>query len=272
MSENHFETRYEWLLPRQLRERQQECSLVIQPVGPLEYHGPHLPVGTDPINAAKVAHECCLRLGKGIVMPTMYSGTERERDRDCLKSLGFEEDDYIIGMDFPTRLWNSHYLPEEIFAILISSQIRILIEQGYKYIFIANGHGAFNQKDVLERLSTQYNHTMDVKVDFCLTVDKKMIEIGACGHADRVETSLMLFYNAEGVDLTTLPAKGTPFYYKDYSIVDGAGFTSHHDPEHLMRNDDPREGTAEQGKELFEAAVEQMREQITKLIVSCVCS
>jgi creatinine amidohydrolase/Fe(II)-dependent formamide hydrolase-like protein len=109
-----------------------------------------------------------------------------------------------------------------------------------------------------------YNNTTDVKVDFCLAVDKKMIEIGACGHADQLETSLMLFYDSARVDVTTLPPKGTPFYYKDYSIVDGAGFTSHHDPEHVMRNDDPRDSTAQQGKDFFEAAVEQMKEQITK--------
>ncbi len=48
------------------------------PVGPLEYHGPHMPVGTDGINATECARETCARLGKGVVFPTLFWGTERE--------------------------------------------------------------------------------------------------------------------------------------------------------------------------------------------------
>ena len=53
-----FETRYEWLRPGQLRQRRDQCPLVFVPVGPLEYHGPHLPLGVDAINCTQVAHAC----------------------------------------------------------------------------------------------------------------------------------------------------------------------------------------------------------------------
>ena len=102
-----FETRYEWLRPGQLRARQTECPLVLFPLAPLEYHGPHMPMGTDPINAGCVAHACCKELRRGVVRPTMFLGTERERDPDTLESLGFKRDQYIVGMDFPARQWSS---------------------------------------------------------------------------------------------------------------------------------------------------------------------
>ena len=64
-----FETRYEWLRPGQLVARRNECPLVIVPVAPLEYHGPHMPLGTDPLStgrsptpaAARFARASCCR-------------------------------------------------------------------------------------------------------------------------------------------------------------------------------------------------------------------
>ena len=103
MSLQEREIRIECLLPGQLNEEQKRCPLVFVPIGPLEYHGPHLPVGTDAINATQCALEACRRLGKGVVHPTLYWGTERERPEWMLESLGFERSDWIVGMDFPTR-------------------------------------------------------------------------------------------------------------------------------------------------------------------------
>jgi hypothetical protein len=102
-----FETRYEWLRPGQLIARREQCPLVIVPVAPLEYHGPHLPIGTDPINCGMVAHACCRKLGKGVVLPTIMTGTERERGPAIVESLGFAEGEFIVGMDFPS--WRRNF-------------------------------------------------------------------------------------------------------------------------------------------------------------------
>ena len=265
MSESIFETRYELLRPQQLIERRKACPLVILPVGPLEYHGPHLPLGTDAINAASLAHACCRKLRKGVVMPTVYAGTERQREPECLKALGFEPGSYVVGMDFPTRLWNSHYLPEEVFSIIIASELRPLIKQGYRYIFIVNGHGATNQKDVLKKISTELNNTMDVRVGFGLAIPEETTKTGAAGHAGIVETSLLMYYNPEYVDLDTLPPRDVPIRYTDFSIVDGAGFGPDYDTDHIVR-DDPRDANAERGRKWFEMAVGELSAKIQKLI------
>ncbi len=83
-----FETRYEWLRPGQLIERRNACSLVIVPVAPLEYHGPHLPVGCDMINVSEAAHAVCRKLGRGVVRPVLSVGTERERPPEMIEWLG----------------------------------------------------------------------------------------------------------------------------------------------------------------------------------------
>jgi creatinine amidohydrolase len=260
-----FETRYEWLRPGQLIARRQECPLIIVPLAPLEYHGPHLPLGTDPINATQVAHACCAKLRKGVVRPTLTVGTERERDPAMVESLGFEPGSYVVGMDFPSRLWNSHYLPEEVFALLLAAELRILVGQGYRYVFIANGHGAYNHLEVVRRLCTELSNTTPAKVDYHLTITREAMEKGWAGHADVIETSLMMYYDARSVDLGTLPPRAVPLHYKDFSICDGAAFSSAYDREHVVRHD-CRDATAERGRRCFEDCVAESCEKIEKLL------
>ena len=226
-----FETRYEWLRPRQLVQRREECPLVLFPIAPLEYHGPHLPVGTDPINASRVAHACCRAMQKGVVRPILTIGTEREHEPRIIESLGFEPGSHIVGMDFPARQGNSHYLPEEVFAAVLDAELRILIGQGYRYIFITNGHGAPCQLDTIRRLCVELSNTTEAKLDFCLTVVEDLLNKGIAGHAGIVETSLMMHYDSGCVDLNTLPERDVPIRYTDFSIVDGAGFDPDYKPE-----------------------------------------
>lgn len=261
-----FETRYEWLRPGQLIGRKEQCPLVLVPLGPLEYHGPHLPLGTDPLSAGFVAHECCRRLGKGVVLPTMFVGTERERDPDMLESLGFKRDDYVVGMDFPSRLWNSHYLPEEVFALIVATEIRCLISQGYRYIFIVNGHGAFNHNAVLKRLCIELSNTTAAQVDFAIGFPEKAAASGAIGHADIAETSLIMHYSREAVDLETLPPRDVPLRYTDYSVVDGQGFIASQPDRRVPEEFDPRDAVPQIGKLHFETTVSELCAKIERLV------
>ena len=259
-----FETRYEWLCPDQLLARQKECSLIIFPLAPLEYHGPHMPLGVDAINATRVAHECCYRMKKSVVRPTLTVGTERERGPELLESLGFEKDAYIVGMDFPSRKWNSHYMREEIFAIVLAEELRILVEQGYKNILVVNGHGAYNHNQVIKRLCIQFTETTKAKLDYFLTFPQKALSEGWAGHADKLETSIMMYYDPECVHLDNLPDSSKKMKYQEYSIVDGVGFTPHYDPDHIVKSD-PREASAAWGRALFEDCVMEMRAKIEKM-------
>ncbi len=252
------EVRLEMLRPAELNRERERCPLVFLPVAPLEYHGPHLPVGTDPLNATQCALEACRRLGKGVVMPTLFWGTERERPPWLLKSLGFQKDDWVVGMDFPTAIWKSHYYPEHIFALVVASQIEMLIEGGYKVIMIVNGHGAWNQLETLERLAQHYSHTTGTKVVWKIAFPHEVTEKNLLGHADLYETSLLMhfgkmFGGEKLVDLATLPPRATPIKYPDFSVVDGRGFSENPNPGGVVGTD-PRDATPEKGKEIFEAA------------------
>ena len=254
------EVRFEMLRPASLREELGRCPLVFLPVAPLEYHGPHLPVGMDPINALQCALEACRRLGKGVVMPPLYMGTERERPEWMLESLGFRRDQWVVGMDFPTATWKSHYYQEHIFGLVVASTLEMLISQGYKAVVIVNGHGAWNQLQTLDRLAKHFSNTTDTAVVWRLAIARDVSEKNLAGHADLVETSTMMYLEREVfggeklVDLSALPSRNVPIHYSDFSVVDGPGFSEHPSPGRVVQTD-PRDATVEKGKKFFDDTV-----------------
>jgi len=263
MSGSDREIRMEAMRPGQLNAEQARCPLVFVPVGPLEYHGPHLPVGMDAINATQCALEACRRLGRGIVHPTIFCGTERERPPWMLESLGFGPDDWIVGMDFPTAIWESHYYPEHHFGQVVASTVEMLIGTGYRIVFLVNGHGAWNHRETLERLARHYSHSTDALVLWRMAFTLEVSEEVHVGHADAAETSLMMFFEKEAygqegiVDIGQLPGREAPLRYRDFSVVDSAGFSRTPSPGRIVQSD-PREATVESGRRLFHETVEML--------------
>jgi creatinine amidohydrolase len=261
MEKREREIRFEWLRPGQLIEERKKCPLIFVPVGPLEYHGPHLPLGVDAINATFCAHEICIRIGKGVVLPTIYRGTERERPSWMAESLGFKSDDWIIGMDFPTVLWESHYYQEHILGIVLASKIEMLIKHEYKVLVVVNGHGAVNHMETIDRLAKHYSHTTDSLVVWSLAFPDEVTEKNLVGHADLYETSLMKYYQElygsdTIVELNELPKRSVPIHYQDFSIVDGPGFSENPDPDKIVKTD-PRDADKKLGKKIHEDIVKK---------------
>lgn len=177
-----------------------------------------------------------------------------------LESLGFRKGDWIVGMDFPTATWKSHYYQEHIFGLMVAATLEMLISQGYTAIVIVNGHGASNQMETLDRLAKHYMHTTGAVVSWKLALALDASESNLVGHADLVETSLMLhfekniFKGEQVVDLSTLPPRSVPIRYPDFSVVDGPGFSEKPSAGRIVQND-PRDATAEKGRKIFEATV-----------------
>ena len=57
----HAEIQY--LRPEQILESRDQHSIVYLPIGPLEWHGPHLPLGVDPLRAQVAAIELAKQIG-----------------------------------------------------------------------------------------------------------------------------------------------------------------------------------------------------------------
>jgi creatinine amidohydrolase len=264
------EVRVQFMLPWQLQQELEKLPLVFLPVGPLEWHGSHMAVGMDPINAENVALALARKVG-GVVLPTLYAGTERERDPETLKSLGFKGNEYVVGMDFPTikNLYKSFYFTEELFALIVRGYIEACIEHGYRFIYIVNGHGAVNHNAVLRRLSAEFSNSHDgVQVTAITTFPEELQRIGALGHASAHETSLLMHYHPDGIDVKRLPPTDIKLKYSEHAIVNNGGFCGRPGPGYtLPEADDPRiSSSAEKGKRLYEQIVEELAEKVRKSV------
>lgn len=244
---------FEKLRPDEIIAERERCSIVYLPIGPLEWHGPAMPLGTDPLAAAYTAEKTAEQVG-GVVMPTLFMGTERERPSDALEYVGLDRDDYIVGMDYPKNSMKSLYAREDVFSLAVREHLRWLTEQKYKLIIIVNGHGAANQTETLRRLSIEFTGETDSTVVSVLGVCTLNEDDMDFGHATRLETSIQMYLNPDSVDLSKLPPKGEKLKSADWGIVDGATFAGHPNADKTVMFD-PRESTAGLGGQYMEAAV-----------------
>jgi len=253
------EVRFELLRPSQVAAERARCPLVFLPVGPLEWHGPHLPLGTDPLNAYEVSRRLAREVG-GVVLPPLFLGTERERRPDMLRSIGFRGDEYIVGMDFPGLPVRSFYSPEEVLAIVVRSYLDLLVKQGYRLIVILNGHGADNQIETLQRLAVEFTGTGPARVRLLMPVARTPGDYFNGSHATRSETGVMMALT-DSVDLSALPQG--PLKNVELAIVDELTFKGNPTPDFTVREqDDPRRATAEEGERQLQQVVAELAEVI----------
>ena len=69
---------YERLCPQEFLERLRDCPVAYLPLGTLEWHGPHLPLGTDMREARELFILAARQIG-GIVLPGLFLGPDRHK-------------------------------------------------------------------------------------------------------------------------------------------------------------------------------------------------
>ncbi len=257
--------RIQYLRPEEILAEIQRRPLIYWPIGPIEWHGPHLPVGTDAINAENAA-ERAAELTGGLVLPTFYWGTERERSPQVLQDLGLEKDAYIVGMDFPANSLVSGYAGEEFFALLVREQLRILVHMGFRQIVLVTGHGATNQIEVLNRLALEFSSCREVKVLVELPFVRDADGVLRVGHASRIETSLMQDQQPDAVKIENLPPRSAALRNIDWAIVDYATFLGQPMPDRTVRpDDDPRDASSAEGRRILQQVVEQIVRDVNQI-------
>jgi len=227
----------ELLRPDEILAERERISVAYLPLGPLEWHGPHNAVGLDALNAEAVARNLAERLG-GIVVPTLFWGTECLRDEHYLKSFGFGPEEKIIGMDFPKNTLSSAYIEEEAFCAAIAAYVDGVTRMGFRLIVLLNGHGAEGQLRSMERVASSRTVSGGLTVLPIFTLMN--LPDCASGHATKLETSILMSLHPEAVDLALLPTKKEVPHLapKDFGIMEGFCNSICEDP----RDADPKYG------------------------------
>ncbi len=232
--------RYEDLLPHQFRLRLAECPVAYLPLGTLEWHGEHLPLGSDAIISHGLMIKAAEKLG-GIVMPPIYMGP----DRSQLQLNGSQ----LQGMDTadvttPHRQLDGscYWVSEGLFMSLIDNIIQQLKRAGFKVVF-ADGHGPSRNSWV--------NHLIEREVRFGLkllgvTKDFRQSWQSQMDHAAENETSLVMALRPDLVDLSQLP--------EDKSVwPQGVG------------GSDPRQANAIAGQSYLKSSIETLRQALNEV-------
>lgn len=108
---------YHELRPDELATLRDEAPVAFWPLGLLEHHGWHLPVGFDGIKAEKLCIRIAERTG-GVMLPIMWWGT---------------------GGGHDAFLW-THYQPPEAVAAMLKTTVEQLIAFDFRVIVLMAGH------------------------------------------------------------------------------------------------------------------------------------
>jgi creatinine amidohydrolase len=239
------EMRYELMRPQQIIDARDKAPVAYVPLGPLEWHGPHLPFGVDMLHAYAMALEAARETG-GVVLPPLPLGTETLITPERLRDRGFRGDERIIGMDFPGFTLASLYVEESALGVIMNEIVRALKRQEFRVIVLVNGHGGPNHRAMLTRVANEQSEPGQVAV----FLTGALLDTHPRGHASLRETSYMLDLCPESVDLASLPPLPTPVRTFEHGVLDHPTCAGEPASDFSICPDqDPRRATAQWGRE-----------------------
>lgn len=162
-----------------------EYNLAVLPWGATEPHNLHLPYLTDAIlshdvaaDAAKIALE---KYGiRAMVLPPIPLGSQNPGQRDLKFCI--------------------HYRQETQFSVL-KDIVSSLYHQGIRRLLIINGHGGNSFKGFIRDLAVDYPDMIIASSEWFKVKPAKDYFEEPGDHADEIETSVMMYYHPELVDL-----------------------------------------------------------------------
>jgi len=232
--------KYAELRPETFRQRLHQKPLAYLPLGTLEWHGEHLPLGADAIQSEALMIECAKRFG-GVVLPPLFLGPDRRMEID--------DGSYLIGMDYakstsPNKQLDGscYWVSHDFFKQLIENILEQLKRAGFKAVF-ADGHGP--SRRVWTEMIPEWEAKYGMKL---LGISESVKEQWnyMSDHAAKNETSITMYVQPELVDLSV-------FLQGENSPLTG------------VNGEHPFLATSEYGKQLFEKAIAFMEQWISEV-------
>jgi creatinine amidohydrolase len=242
--------RWEELSVPEIDALDRATTVLILPVGSVEQHGRHLPLGTDTILAHDLSLAAAARLpGRVVVLPPPWYGFSAHHMRFA----------GTVTLQAQTML----ALMEDIAASVI--------EHGFRRLLIVNGHGGNNGLIDVAASKLGHHHYGQARIAaltyFQLARDAiaPMRESGAggMGHACEFETAMMQHVRPElvkmGRAVTTYPDPGSSYLSTD--LLGSSRARTYHDFGDLSAAGvlgDPSLASAEKGAAFHRAVVDEL--------------
>jgi creatinine amidohydrolase len=196
---------YEELTPDEFTQRLEKCPVAYLPLGTLEWHSNHLPLGSDGLQSQGFFEKLAAEAG-GIVMPMLFIGPDgydtlinghEYYGMDCA-SVFSDQGNYEIQQLKGSAYW----VPDSTFDIMMNGIMKQLSRAGFK-IVVAHGHGP--STNYIGSKAQEFKEKYDLVVMNCWGNDKDNLCL-MCDHAGANETSIMMYLFPHLVKMENLPA------------------------------------------------------------------
>ena len=203
------EHQYERLRPAQIVAARTRCPVAFLPIGCIEWHGEHNPVGLDTLKMHALLLECAAEIG-GLVFPPLYYGENREQalmeanaaDRDRIADrMALPEENFGPGHMYESPA--NQNLSYHRLLIHVMYEIKSL---GFKVLVVGAGH--YPLLDHARAAAAIFHQTQSrpKMITWAMTgYELVRGRFSPCGdHAGKWETSLLMHLDPGMQDLSAL--------------------------------------------------------------------
>ena len=209
---------YAELNPQEFRDRLAAAPVAYLPVGTLEWHGEHMPFGTDALIGLGLLSEIARKAG-GIVLPMVFMGPDGPvGEADGVPLYGMDgwtgEKETGKKVRDPGRLEGSAYwMPDDHYLVFINDILAQLARAGFKAV-VVDGHGPSVGNIIRHGEELEKKHGLKLINCWGYSENGKWIAINAeitaatgiqGGHGGTGETDLVMALRPELVQLDRIP-------------------------------------------------------------------
>lgn len=180
--------RFERIKPQEYQSAKDAASIAYIPWGAHEWHGKHNPLGVDSLKAHAQCLALCAETG-GVVFPPVYCGYHTMKPH-----AGFN-----CTLEFSA----------ECVKLLVTEYLEQLADEGFKVIVILMGHYGMVHQEAVREVVGDFNESQDKSIAWAFPDYEPTESEGIPGdHGARSETSYIMWFYPELVDITRLPQGG----------------------------------------------------------------
>ena len=234
---------YQDLTPAEFTARLRKCPVAYLPLGTLEWHSSHLPLGSDGLQSQGFFEKLAEEAG-GIVLPMLFIGPDgydtlinghEYYGMDCGKLFSPQ-----CGYEIQQLTGSAYWVPDSTFDNMMNAIMKQLRRAGFR-IVVAHGHGP--STNYIGSHAAQFMDRYGLLVMNCWGNDSADLCL-QCDHAGANETSLVMFFHPDLVKMKNLPSDTTRW------------------PLGMLGRDPRRYASSRYGKEIVDFEVKKMKKII----------